>query len=234
MLVDNASEVALGEHPAAEVVRSSRRLALGAARNLGLQRVTTPYVVMWDADDEMLPGTLGVLERGLADPALAAYGAAILEGPRGPRHRWPRPWIQELVRRPLLLRLVHAVWSVYPATGATIMRTALVRESGGYPPTDSGEDWVLGVSLAFRGRLGWTEWPGRVYRRHAGSVWALSSDAPHLRAHAVQVRRRIREDPAVPPGWRVALPLIALAQHAAILLSRARARLARVATGSRR
>lgn len=234
VLVDNASEAPVAQRPETEIVRSSRRLALGAARNLGIERVTTPFLVMWDADDEMLPGTIAVLERGMAEPGLAAYGAAILEGPNGPRHRWPRPWIRTLVRRPLLLRIVHSVWSVYPATGATIMRTELVRDAGGYPPTDSGEDWVLGVSLAFRGRLGWTERPGRLYRRHADSVWALRSDPRHLRGHAHEVRRRIREDAAIGGGWRSALPLIAVAQHAAVLLSRTRGRRVRVATGSRR
>ena len=232
--MDNASDEVIADRPGVEIVRSTRRLALGAARNLGIKQVDTAYLVMWDADDEMLPGTLSILEHGMAHPGLAAYGAAILEGPDGPRHRWPRPWIRLVVRRPGLLRALHSVWSVYPATGATIMRTDLVRDAGGYPPTDSGEDWVLGLSLAFRGPFGWTERPGRIYRRHARSVWASRSDARHLSAHAREARRRIREDPAVPAAWRAALPLIAAAQHVAIALSRTRTRFARDATGSRR
>ncbi len=224
VVVDNASTVEIPDRPGLDVVRSPRRLVLGAARNLGLEHVDTPYVVVWDADDLMLPGTLELLERQMfARPGLAACGAAIIEAANGTRHRWPRRWVARLLPRPRLLQLVQCVWSVFPSTGATIMRTDLVRDAGGYSATTSGEDWVLGVSLAFRGRLGWTEHPGRLYRRDAQSVWARRSDAAHLREHAREVRRRIRRDAGIASWARTALPLIAVLQHAAIALSRIRA-----------
>src|SRR3954464_13438718 len=120
VVVDNASEVKLPELPGVCVVTSRRRLTLGAARNLGLAEVTTPYVVVWDADDTILPGTLGFLEGAMtADPRLAAYGTAIIEEPSGRRHRWPRPWITTVARRPALLALLDCIWSLYPTTGAT-------------------------------------------------------------------------------------------------------------------
>ncbi len=76
IVVDNASAVALPQlGECTEVVRSDRRLSLGAARNLGLTRVQTPYVLFWDADDTMLPRTLPFLEAGIeADQRLAAFG----------------------------------------------------------------------------------------------------------------------------------------------------------------
>ena len=59
IVVDNASRApVVAEDPSIEIVRSSTRLTTGAARNLGLARVTAPLVVMWDADDVMYPGTL--------------------------------------------------------------------------------------------------------------------------------------------------------------------------------
>ena len=124
VVVDNASTIALPcIEPPAEVVRSSRRLTVGAARNLGLKHVTTPYVVFWDADDEMLPGTLALLESAIgSDPRMAAFGAGIVEAPSGARHRWPRRWIASLIRFPALFALVDSVWSIYPSTGATIMK----------------------------------------------------------------------------------------------------------------
>ena len=223
VVVDNASSVDIPERPGLDIVRSRERLVLGAARNLGLEHVQTPYVVVWDADDLMLPGTLELLEREMrARPGLVACGAAIVEAADRSRHRWPRRWVARLLPRPGLLALVQCVWSVFPSTGATIMRTELVRDCGGYSPTTSGDDWVLGVSLAFRGRFGWTERPGRVYRRDPQSVWARSSDARHLREHARLVRRRIRSDRGIASWARLALPLIAVLQHAAIALSRAR------------
>src|SRR2546423_11640960 len=73
VVVDNASEVLLPDLPGVTAVHSSRRLTLGAARNLGLSQVTTPYLVAWDADDLMPPGTLRFLEGAIhSDPGLAA------------------------------------------------------------------------------------------------------------------------------------------------------------------
>jgi glycosyltransferase involved in cell wall biosynthesis len=217
VVVDNASEVPLPGLGDVQVVRSDVRLALGAARNLGLAHVKTPLVLVWDADDVMLPGTLGYLERAIeAAPGLAAFGAAIIESPSGERHRWPRRSVGRLARAGRLFALLHSVWSLYPTTGATIMRTALVRAAGGYADTESGEDWVLGVSLAFRGRIGWSERPGRVYRIDTQSVLARHTGAQHLLRHARAVRERLRADAELPRWVPAALPLIQIGQYLAI------------------
>jgi len=217
VVVDNASDDELPALPGVAVVRSPRRLTLGAARNLGLAHVTTPYVVLWDADDAMLPGTLGFLQRAIgSDPGLAAYGAAIVEEPSGRRHRWPRRWVAGLARFPAVFALLDCVWSLYPTTGATIMRTELAR-SAGYGEAESGEDWCLGVSLAFRGRVGWSERPGRTYRLHPHSIWSRHRTVRDLLRHAKAVRDRIRTDPGIAGAARTALPLIAVAQYCAVL-----------------
>ncbi|HZV27822.1 MAG TPA: glycosyltransferase family 2 protein, partial [Acidothermaceae bacterium] len=167
VVVNNASTVAMPEFDEAEVLRSEVRLTLGAARNLGLEAITTANVIFWDADDLMTPGTLGFLEDELErDPRLVAFGAAIIEEPSGIRHRWPRRWIVRAIPYPRLFALINCVWSMFPTTGATVMRTSTVRASGGYADADSGEDWCLGAVLAFRGRLGWSERPGRRYLQH--------------------------------------------------------------------
>lgn len=220
LIVDNASN-----HPVPElsdianvtVIRSPLRVTLGAARNLGLQAVASDYVIVWDADDIMLPGTLEFLERAIeTEPGFVAFGCALIETPSHKRHRWPRTWVGPLTRRLRLMALLDSVWSVYPSTGATIMRTASVRAAGGYSETDSGADWVLGVSLAFRGRLGWSERPGRLYRQHETSVSAQRTGMGSLLPHARAVRRRIRSDPGIPTWARAALPLIHPAQYLAI------------------
>lgn len=217
VVVDNASTTRLPNLQGARVIRATRRLTLGAARNLGLADVQTPYVIFWDADDLMLPGALAILEEEIErDPGLVAAGMAIREAPSGQRHRWPRRWLQALIRFPRLLAALDCIWSLYPTTGATIMRTGAARASGGFADADSGEDWCLGVSLALRGRVGWTEVPGRVYLQHSESVWARHLTIAHQRVHARAVRRRLREDPETPEWLRAALPLISALQCAAI------------------
>src|SRR3954453_8238057 len=218
VVVDNASDARLPALPGVCVVTSPRRLTLGAARNLGLTHVTTPYVVVWDADDTMLPGTLGVMEDAMrSDPTLAAFGTAIVEEASGRRHRWPRRWAVALARFPASFALLDCLWSLYPTTGATIMRTELTRSAGGYSDAESGDDWCLGVSLAFRGRLGWSERPGRAYRLHPHSIWSRHRTVRDLLRHARAVRHRIRTDRGIAGAARTALPLIAVAQYCAVL-----------------
>lgn len=217
LVVDNASIVPLPELADVSVVRSAERLTLGAARNLGLADVHTQYVIFWDADDVMEPGALGFLEDQLAaDPRLVAFGAAIIEEPSGLRHRWPRRWIARVVGHPRLFALINCAWSMFPTTGATAMRTDTVRACGGYADADSGEDWSLGAALVLRGRVGWSERPGRRYLQHEASVWDSYGAAGHQLTHAATVRRRLAADPGT-PGWlQAAMPLLAVAQVAAI------------------
>lgn len=217
LVVDNASSVPLPDFPDARVVRSPRRVSLGAARNVGLAEVGSANVIFWDADDVMEPGTIAFLEDQLAgDPALLAFGAAIIEEPSGLRHRWPRRWIGRVVAHPRLFAVIDCVWSMFPTTGATVMRTDAVRACGGYADADSGEDWSLGSSLLFRGRVGWSERPGRRYLQHEASQWDSYGGAAHQFVNAAAVRRRLAADPGIPRGVRAMMPLVGLAQAAAI------------------
>jgi glycosyltransferase involved in cell wall biosynthesis len=217
LVVDNASTVLLPQLPDVSVIRSPERLTLGAARNLGLADVHTPYVIFWDADDVMEPGTLAFLEDQLTgDPGLVAFGAAIIEEPSGVRHRWPRRWISHVVRYQRLFALINCVWSMFPTTGATAMRTDVVRACGGYADADSGEDWSLGAALVLRGRVGWSERAGRRYLQHAASVWDSYGAAGHQLRHAATVREHLAADPGTPAWLRAAMPLVGLAQVAAI------------------
>jgi glycosyltransferase involved in cell wall biosynthesis len=230
VIVDNASEEPLPLLEDVELVRAPKRLTVGAARNLGLASVRTPYVVFWDADDFMLPGTLRFLrDRLAADNRTVAVAAGIVEDePRVP-HRWPRPWTSPLARVPALFALAHCVWSLFPATGATIMRTAAVRDAGGYADANSGEDWVLGVSLAFRGRIELHRRPGRIYRRQAGSLWERRRSLRHLLQHAVEVDRRLIADPGIPLWVNAITPILATCQALILLVVRPLTKLAQTA-----
>lgn len=235
IVVDNASDPPVEAMASAELIGSPARLTVGMARNLGLQHVTTPYVLFWDADDLMLPGTLRRLtERIAARPDTVALSAAILEGDPPVAHRWPRRWSASLARRGRLFALAHCVWSLYPTTGATIMRTQAVKHAGGFGDADSGEDWVLGVSLAFRGGVGFDPRPGRLYRRHPGSLWATRRSLSHLVAHAGAVRARIRADAGIPRWAGLLLPAIAAGQLLAALVIHPAARARRAALSATR
>ena len=228
LVIDNASDAAVEAPDRVEVIRTPGRLTLGAARNFGLSRVSTPFVLVWDADDVMLPGTLAFLaERFPVDGDCVAFAAGIIDETTGERYRWPRRWTIRMVRYPRVFALLQCVWSAYPTTGATLMRTDEVRAAGGYTDAVSGSDWGLGAALAFRGQLAWSDRPGRVYRVRPGSVWAQNKGMRNLLAHSRSIRRRLRADRGVPRWARALLPLIALAQYVALFVLRPPVMLAR-------
>jgi hypothetical protein len=216
--VDNASTEPLPELPGVRVVRSEARLSTGAARNLGLEAVTAPLVVFLDADDLMLPGTLATFLAGLREGDIA-FAMAIVDGDTGGRHRAPRRIAYALARAPRLFALANTVWSLLPTQGATIMRTADVRSAGGYGDRSQGEDWALAASLAWRGRVRLVHEAGLVYRWRFDSPGREGAEA-NLLDNARFLRERLGADAEIPRLARMALPLIAAAQWAAVTLAR--------------
>ena len=221
VVVDNASRVTVPELPGTSVVRAPQRLSVGAARNLGVWRARTEYIVVLDADDKLLEGTLGFLEsRMRADDSLSACATSLLEGDTGRRHRTPRRFVPALSRLRRVFALAHCVWSLYPIQGCTLMRTEQVRAAGGYADAGWGDDWVLAVSLAFRGRIEVHRRLGLIYRGTQGSLWRTPKRSSELVASARLVRDRIRSDPAAGRGVKAALPLLAALQLAAVYVLR--------------
>ena len=212
VVVDNASDPPLVPADGVEMVRSEERLTVGATRNLGLRSVTTPYVIFWDADDLMLPGTVRFLRERMAQtPEAVLVAGGIVEGDPPRPHRWPRPWTFQLTRFRRTFAFGHCVWSLFPTTGGALMRTAAARESG-FGDANSGEDWVLGVSIVFRGRVLLETRPVRLYRRQVGSLWEAQRSVAQLVVHARAVRQRIRDDEAIPRWASAFLPAIAVLQ----------------------
>jgi glycosyltransferase involved in cell wall biosynthesis len=221
IVVDNASSVPLPNLEGCDVVRSPRRLSVGAARTLGVERVATEYVVVLDADDLLLDGALEFMGARIAsDRGLTVVATSILEGDTGKRHRAPRRFVPRLTRAPRLFALANSVWLLLPIQGCAIVRAADLRKAGGYPDIEWGDDWVVAVSLAFRGRVEVSERLGRYYRPTPGSLWRRPRPARELAASAGHVRERIREDRAVPAWARMLLPLISVLQLATIYMAR--------------
>ena len=228
VVVDNASTTEVPKLEGCELVRSERRLTVGAARNLGLEQVLSAYVVFLDADDMLLDGALQHLHGRIeAEPALSIAAMSILDGSTGERHRTPRPFVSRLVRWPRAFALANSIWSLLPIQSCSIMRTEETRAAGGYPDAQLGDDWVLGVSLAWRGRVAVSQRIGRYYRSTEGSIASSSWTPAELRGNARLVRDRLRTDPGVPTWARALLPAIAILQLGAIHLLRPLFRIAR-------
>ncbi len=224
LIVDNASQVPVPTSPDAEMIQTPCRLSAGGARNFGLARVTTPFTVFWDADDIMPTGTLAALHGTIASaPDVSLVAGWILDGSSGRRHHWPRALSVGLASRRTAFAVLQCVHSQIPSIGA-MMRTDVAREAGGFGDLQSGEDWVLGAALAFRGRVEVIDRVGRIYRRHGDSILNVHQTPRTLLASARTVRMRMSGDPAV-PGWtKSIMPLIAAAQWSVIRILRPLAR----------
>jgi hypothetical protein len=192
-------------------------------------------VIFADADDLLLPGTIALLERGIdSDPRRVAFAMAFVDAETGLRHRWPHRWIAKLVGHQRPLALINAIWAVYPITGPVAVRTEMARAVGGHADVDNGDARCLGAALLFRGPVGWMEHPGCVYHQRPGSNLDRYQSAAALLESSATVREHLRADTGA-PGWiRRAMPLLALAQSAAVYAYTALAAARRTVAGRAR
>ncbi len=227
VLVDNASDPPIVPLDGCELVRSDTRLSRGAARNLALSRVSSEYVMFLDADDELLPGGLSHLLEGLSRrPDAKAFVGRIVE-PDGTVHRMPRAISRFLARAPRAFAWMNAVWSLTSVQGCALLRTAAVRDCGGYPDASNGEDWALGVAVAFRGPIVFDERPVLMYRLRPDSPGGEESPPTGvLLGNAARIREQLRSDPAVGAS-ATAIALLRGAQTFTVLVARPVVRLLR-------
>jgi glycosyltransferase involved in cell wall biosynthesis len=219
VVVDNASRESLPALPSEiDVVRSHERLTVGAARNLGLARVTTARVMFCDADDRLLPDAIAFQRSRLAlRPELVGVACRYVSwnpdtGKEAVLTRSPRPIAVRVARFPRLFALANLRYNCFPIVGGTF-RTDVVRDAGGFGDVNVGEDWILGTHLAFRGRIELNPTPTFVRRVHHGSLWHRMHDPAEYRARCDLLRDRVRRDPRVPRWVKSLLPLLAYAHR---------------------
>jgi len=167
----NTSEVLgrLSDH--VDVIRQENR-GVSTARNEGLERATTPFLFVLDADDRLPPGALTALRTELdRDPAAGfAYGFTRFFGDWEGILRFP-PY------DPYRLLYRHIIGL------SALMRREVVESTGGFDPSfDQYADWEFWLNALAHG------WRGV-------QVQAVTLDyRRHETAMSVENRRKYRDD----------------------------------------
>lgn len=181
-------------HPDIDVVRTERNLG-AAARNLGVQRVHTPYVAFSDDDTWWEAGSLRAAAEILdTHPDIAVLNAHIVVGPTAR----PDPACVAMSASPLEhIPDIGPMLSGFMA-GACVMRTHVFLEANGYWPDFflGGEEALLAIDILDAGHhivyapaLTVHHWPSEVrdsaMRRHLlarNAIWTAWLRLPWLLA----------------------------------------------------
>lgn len=176
---DAATIGALDRLPSEVAVIRRSNAGPAQARNTGAASVSTPLLLMLDADDKLAPGALDALKPPLAsEPTLGfSYGRTRLFGKLSGELGFPAYDPYRLLYRSLV-------------SVTSLMRREAFEAVGGFDPEIPGyEDWDLYLSLLEAG------WEGRrvdevtlLYRRHGVSTF--SSDRAGYRRRWRALRRK--------------------------------------------
>ncbi|HUP06436.1 MAG TPA: glycosyltransferase [Caldimonas sp.] len=155
VVVDNGSSAdtaarVCSAFPDAELVRSHANVG-AAGRNLGVARVTTPYVAFCDDDTWWEPGALTRAADLLdAYPRLAVLSARVLVG----AEQRVDPACERMARSPLDGHGLPGPALIAFMAGAAVMRVEAFRAVGGYEPRFflGTEEALMALDLA---ALGW-------------------------------------------------------------------------------
>jgi len=207
IVVDNASSLPLDPPADARRITLTERQSIGAARNASLAQVNTPFVMFADADDEIAPGTLtrslALLQRQPDAPGV--LGRSIVEEHGHHRHgRTPHTAFRLASQYAPSLAPLFWLFAFQSSITSTVLRTATVRDAGGFPDTNTDEDWQLAARLARRGPLICLNEPVRIYHRHPAAARNTSAGQSG-RAR----RRRVCDDCITDPRARATDRLLA-------------------------
>jgi glycosyltransferase involved in cell wall biosynthesis len=157
---DPATLEALEQLPAGVELVRQQRSGVCAARNAGLARAETPYVLVLDADDKLRPNALAILREPLErDAGLGfTYGRMHFFGDWEGELRFP-PY------DPYALLYRHTIGL------SALTRREVVEATGGFDPAfEQFEDWELWVNALAHGWKGLQVDAVTVdYRRHPGT-----------------------------------------------------------------
>lgn len=123
---------------------SASKKGAAHARQQGVDKVTTPWVMHFDSDDTMRPGHISRIIKGIADnPEAEIIGWDVVTHQLNNRQKINRFY----PKNPIINHIFHASL----ATQRYAVRTSLLKQCGGWETDIAGwDDYVLGLKLLLR------------------------------------------------------------------------------------
>ncbi|MGD6756918.1 mycofactocin biosynthesis glycosyltransferase MftF [Streptomyces sp. BH105] len=224
LVVDDASHepapvAAVAARHHARVLPLPANLGPAGARNAGLREVTTPYVAFVDSDIVLAPGTVDVLLRHFADPAVVMAVPRITALPGPGSERWLGRYESirsslDLGSRPAAVRTGTPV-SWVPSACMLARTDALLKADGFDEAMRVGEDVDLCWRLTADG--GRVRYEPAVHAAHEHRVelvdWFRRKAVYGTGAHPLARRHPDNIAPAILAPWSAALLVALLAQR---------------------
>ena len=190
--------------PRLRILSNHRAKGVCGARNTGLEVVRAPWVVFLDGDDELLPGGLDALSRGVGPGVVGVFGSFrhVDEAGDDVASSWLADRADALARfdeRTLDLALLPRR-TFNPPPGAILLETQALRAVGGWDEGESGvrqsEDFEVVMRVATRGTFAMVADDVLAYLQRSGSRSAgEGNDRSRLLTRLAIVRR-------APRRWR--------------------------------
>jgi glycosyltransferase involved in cell wall biosynthesis len=192
VVVDDCSTddtAARAESAGARVIRHSRNLGPGGARNTAIAQATQPWTAFLDSDDVWLPGHLRAAADAWNGRVLVSAPGLALPGETGPARLVGNG---HGIRRTLDCPSAVLGPENLVATSGTIVATDAVRAAGGFPEGYQSEDLDLWMRVLEHGPGVVLPEPGYVYAPEQGHA---SSDAAGMRDATVATLTAYRDRP---------------------------------------
>ncbi|HSR53402.1 MAG TPA: glycosyltransferase [Acidobacteriota bacterium] len=178
--------------PWVTLIRSSRRLLPGAARNRGVEETSADLVAFLDADVSARPEWLGTLAARFEDDSLKAVGGTVANANPDSQVSRMLYWIefsQSAPGQPSGRR-----WAL-PSCNLMVRRSAFLQAGGFEDQTAMSEDQILCLNLGEG--IGFESTTGVLHRQRENLAEALGH-LGRLGYWSGRMRRRLKA-----PGWRL-------------------------------
>lgn len=213
IIVDDASQDGthswlrrLGD-PRVSFVKHSEPVGVAAARNVGIDRVCTPWVAFADDDDLWAPSKVMRQLRALrATPGarwVCTAAAVVDDCLRLERFQIP-PTTEDV------LSILLARNCIPGGASSVLAETTLIQEEGGFDPSlRILADWDLWIRLARRSPMASVSEPLTAYVRHSGSMSRGLGTIGHELNHVREKHAEVVAREQTPLDWSAWLPWMA-------------------------